>query len=679
MSVLIQYLVKLSISLAVVWLFYHFVLRKLTFYNSNRWYLLGYTLLSFLIPFINITPIVEQGQLVNSPVIRFIPAVETYTEKVERFSTCPAPLWSSAWDKWDWALLAISIGAAFLLMRFLLRCISYLQLRNKATLLWNEGMKIYHVDESIIPFSFGNAVFINRNLHDNDELQEIIHHEFVHVKQRHTADILWGELLCMLNWYNPFAWLLRADMRQNLEFIADNKVLENGVNKKEYQYLLLKVIGNNHFSIAQKFNFSSLKKRIAMMNKIKTARVHLLRFLFLLPLLAIILVSFRKQIGDTLKGRTAVDKLTQRDNIIDTVPSIQTPNEKGYYIDVIGVGGNCTVVVKDKNKKEVTRLLLNDWTKQEDYYEGLYGKIPPPPPPDPPLPPTAVTIATPPAPPVSAIEEVHGLDDFLKRNPEVKDVGFVFNKDNTVAIVHLIKKDGSEEKIDLRNESERKKGENKYGKFPQPSSIPPVPPAPPAPAKIAIASNDGTDKLATLCKDFTITDKKAIMYLKNGETEEYDLTKMAERRKFEKKYGRIINLGANGNGVAPIAIVNGPNGQTVLAPLNALQGTGGVLAMDSEGAILNGEEEILFTISKDSGPRQMEEFKKQMKEKGYELQIDNTEYENGVLVSVSGNLKFKDSHANFSATDFSKVIISVVSKSGRKLFKVNIVEKKVTI
>jgi beta-lactamase regulating signal transducer with metallopeptidase domain len=96
-------------------------------------------------------------------------------------------------------------------------------------------------------------------------------------------DILWGEWLCILNWYNPFAWMIRRSIRQNLEFIADNKVLENGIDKKQYQYLLLKVTGSPQFTIGASFNLSSLKKRIAMMNKIKSARVHLLRFLLLFP------------------------------------------------------------------------------------------------------------------------------------------------------------------------------------------------------------------------------------------------------------------------------------------------------------------------------------------------------------------------------------------------------------
>ena len=148
---------------------------------------------------------------------------------------------------------------------------------------------------TLFPFHFGNSIFINKQLHSLDELQEIVRHEFVHVKQKHSIDILWSELLCIVSWYNPFSWLLKRSIRQNLEFIADCKVLESGMNKKEYQYLLLKVIGNNHFSIATKFNFSSLKKRIAMMNKMKTARMHIVKFLFILPLVAVLLIAFRKK------------------------------------------------------------------------------------------------------------------------------------------------------------------------------------------------------------------------------------------------------------------------------------------------------------------------------------------------------------------------------------------------
>jgi beta-lactamase regulating signal transducer with metallopeptidase domain len=180
-----------------------------------------------------------------------------------------------------------------MLVRLLLQLLSFRRMMKKALPVSTDGMNLYQVNENIIPFSFGNSIFINRHLHNEKELEEIIRHEFVHVKQRHSLDIIWAELLCLVNWFNPFAWMLRRSIRQNLEFIADHKVLENGINKKEYQYLLLKVIGNNQYSIATQFNFSSLKKRIAMMNKLKSAKLHLLKFLFVMPVVIVMLLAFR--------------------------------------------------------------------------------------------------------------------------------------------------------------------------------------------------------------------------------------------------------------------------------------------------------------------------------------------------------------------------------------------------
>lgn len=280
MPVLIQYFLKVSISLAAVYIFYLLVLRRLTFYNSNRWYLVAYTLLSFVIPFINISPVLEQD-LSGNDIIKIIPVIENYTLDQEGSSTIPGS--TGYFNKWNWILLIFAIGLFILLVRLIIQYLSFLTIRRNAQLLSADSMKIYQVNKDIIPFSFGNSLFINQQLHNEKELNEIIRHEYVHIKQKHTIDIMWSELLCILNWYNPFAWFIRKAIRQNLEFIADSNVIENGMDKKQYQYLLLKVIGVPQFSIANQFNFSSLKKRIAMMNKMKSAKVHLIKFLFVLP------------------------------------------------------------------------------------------------------------------------------------------------------------------------------------------------------------------------------------------------------------------------------------------------------------------------------------------------------------------------------------------------------------
>ncbi|HMR84382.1 MAG TPA: TonB-dependent receptor plug domain-containing protein, partial [Niabella sp.] len=288
MPVIIDYILKLNICLGFVYLFYQLFLRKLTFYNWNRWYLLGYTALSFIIPLIDIMPSLQKRDLQSTAMMQWIPVINFVPPQDQGFF--------ETLTYWDWSVAVLVIGSLILLVRFLVRFYSFQKMRSRAQLLSDDQTKIYQLDDHITPFSFGNSIFINTEMHHGEELEEIIRHEFVHVKQRHTIDIIWCEALCILNWFNPFVWMLRHNVKQNLEFIADNKVLQNGLDKKEYQYLLLKVLGSRQFAFTNHFNFSSLKKRIAMMNTIKSTKIHLIKFLFLLPVVAVLLLSFRKEV-----------------------------------------------------------------------------------------------------------------------------------------------------------------------------------------------------------------------------------------------------------------------------------------------------------------------------------------------------------------------------------------------
>lgn len=332
MPTLIQYLLKLSLSMAVVYLFYQLVLRRITFYNWNRWYLLGYSLLCFFIPFIDISPVLQQQEWSDSGIVQWVPMF-TYGTSEATLPVNEALPVSKAWSTWQIVTILFVTGMIIMTARLLIQVMSFRRLVKKARLVTIDQMKLYEVDASIIPFSFGNSIFVNPALHSSGELEEIIRHEFVHVKQRHSVDIIWGELLCLINWYNPFAWLIRASIRQNLEFIADSKVLQHGIDRKQYQYLLLKVIGNHQFSIANQFNFSSLKKRIAMMNKIKSAKVHLLRFLFVLPLLAVLLVSFREKISHLLHDDKVKTGTTVNEEATAPTPQLQNMYVAGKVVD----------------------------------------------------------------------------------------------------------------------------------------------------------------------------------------------------------------------------------------------------------------------------------------------------------------------------------------------------------
>ncbi|MBN8685768.1 MAG: hypothetical protein J0M10_02075 [Chitinophagales bacterium] len=503
------YILKVSLSLGVVFLFYHLVLRRLTFYNWNRWYLMGYSVLCFFLPFIDISIALEQSAIKNNAVISWVPVLgQNFINEPDESVTL---------GLWDYAGLVLLTGILIMLIRFCIQLWSIRRMRRNAVLLSEDGMRLYQVDAAIIPFSFGDSIFINKDQHTIQELEEIIRHEFVHVKQKHSVDIIWGELLCLFNWYNPFAWLLKKSIRQNLEFIADRQVLEQGMDRKQYQYLLLKVVGNNQFSIANQFNFSSLKKRIAMMNKLRSAKVHLVKFMFVLPLVSVMLLAFRNEWKK------------------------QVP----------------------RNEQVTTALVTGNDT--------IPDKLPVPPPPPPPAPKGKGT-----------------LKEFLDRNQGVKNLGWVYHNDNSVAMIHVIKNDGKTEIYHTDNAEEMNAGVKKYGRFPVPPGAiaPPAPKgqynevwvqgypaapadpkdvivvqgypiAPPVPAAEVLAEGHPLApaypqgeivvtgyakppvpvKLPEHVKSINIRKGgKAIVELKNGKREEYDLTNPEEKKKFDALY-----------------------------------------------------------------------------------------------------------------------------------------------
>jgi TonB-dependent SusC/RagA subfamily outer membrane receptor len=344
MPIVPLFLFKLSVSLAAVWCFYQFALRRLTFHTLNRWYLLGYALLSFVFPLINIGPMLPDGPVGEPAVLQFIPAMGGGARGgVVAVGTVSRTAGPSVWTV---ILSVLAVGSALLVARVIVRCVSLVRLRRKARLIAGGAVKIYQVDGPVIPFSFGNAIYINQELHTEKEWEDIILHEYVHIRQRHTVDILIAELICIVNWYNPFAWLIRYSIRQNLEFIADQQVLDKGVDRKGYQYHLLKVMGEPRYRLANNFNFSSLKKRIVMMNKMRSAKVQLLKLLFLLPLAAVLLVAFRDRYGDwwrPAKGQVYVNMagivfdLSSRDplagvRVRDSISGLETTtDDRGFY------------------------------------------------------------------------------------------------------------------------------------------------------------------------------------------------------------------------------------------------------------------------------------------------------------------------------------------------------------
>jgi hypothetical protein len=330
----------------------------------------------FVFPFINIGQWFQAQKLQQTAVIDWVPVISLPLQ--EKYTT--SIVTAESVSIYGVIAAILGIGMVVMLLKLLIQMWSFRKLVQKATVLHAGDTTIYEMTDHVIPFSFGNAIFINPTLHSEAELEKIIQHEFIHVKEKHSIDIIWGEILQIVCWYNPFAWLLKKAIRQNLEFIADQKVLQHGYSKKEYQYLLLKVMGTQPFRIATGFSFFSLQKRIAMMNKNKTSRFHVLQFLLLLPVVALLLLSFRKQIQERFWNAESVQTT-------DTIPKAP-PRVKGvpFNSNVKSIRyKNDERIVTLKNGK-VEKYNMNNDEDNKRFVEA-YGDIPAPPPPPPPPPP----------------------------------------------------------------------------------------------------------------------------------------------------------------------------------------------------------------------------------------------------------------------------------------------------
>ena len=620
---LLQYILKLSISLSVVYLFYQLLLRRLTFYTLNRWYLVVYSLLCFVIPFINVFTFIKEPALQQSTIIGYIPALEEYTNAHSQRSAL-----SFNWMNIITAVIVI--GMAGMMIRLLIQYYSLFKIRSQAILLHNDKVKLYHIDKPVIPFSFGKAIFVNQHQHNEDELKEIIRHEFIHVKQRHSLDILWSELLCIVNWYNPFAWLLRKDIRQNLEFIADQQVLQTGLDRKQYQYLLLKVIGVNAFSIASNFNFSSLKKRIAMMNKTKSAKVHLIRFLFILPLLVVVVLAFR----NTAQQQQQV----LRTSVTDTVPTkggVQIP--PADLIDFENKQDGHRILTMSWKNGAVEKYDLND-PKDREAFKNKYGHELP----EPPVPPT---------PPVPQIVTGTDLNKIMS-----------LDLSNNKATVTL--KDGTVEKYDLKNPKEKKVFESKYAdphepnEAPEPPANAAEPPAPPAPPAVSLHEvrvvSDGAPnpKLAVDAKPVTNASAPTVA------VDAKPVTKVH----VQSEPVTIVNLKPVAAGEPERVTVKDSRARAIDRVVLTDTTPNRVMVLDNFQNTFEDPKhlpsEIIGLIHKTDTENQLKELQKNMKNRGYKLELDNTTYVNGALANVIAKVSTRGGEeVSFSATDFDNVLL----------------------
>jgi hypothetical protein len=463
MPELILYLLKANIALALFYLTYYLVLRKLTFYHLNRFFLvLG-------IVFSAIYPLIDLNELFNSH--QELAAIQNYAVVIPAYTLTATPEQAATFDYWLIPVTLFWAGSAFMFARLLMQFLSLYKIHRASEPDTYQGVAFRKVNGISEAFSFWKTIYLNPSQHRTPELESILKHEQIHVHGLHTLDVLLAEISTVFYWFNPGAWLIKNAMKENLEFIADQHVVDAGVDKKEYQYLLLKVVGATQPQITNQFNFPSLKRRIAMMNKMPSTKANQLRLLIALPLVAMLLVAFRNA-ELPMSGNKASVETTLQDNANqpDAYKAFLNRNPTIKYVD--------WTLSDRKDGENFINIYLKSGTiekydlnnsKSIATAESKYGTLPNLPAPPPPIP-NNLTEYIP--------EEGNRHDDhkaFLKRNPEVKEIGWRMGEinDRTIRLLVIFLKSGGTEVYDLDHSYLVAKAENKYGELP---NLPPPPP-----------------------------------------------------------------------------------------------------------------------------------------------------------------------------------------------------------
>jgi TonB family protein len=198
-------------------------------------------------------------------------------------------------------------GVAIFSVLFLIQIIQLGLLVKKFGISKKFGVNLVVANSQLSPFSFFNMVFIGNNIIDKKQLEKILIHEQIHIRQKHSVDIILFELFAIVQWFNPFIWFYKSTIKNVHEYLADQGVLSKGHDRKDYQNLLLhQTFGFQFNSISNNFNKSLLKTRIKMMTKTKTKKMALLKLLFVVPAAIALALFFSISITNNLVAQ--VDK-----------------------------------------------------------------------------------------------------------------------------------------------------------------------------------------------------------------------------------------------------------------------------------------------------------------------------------------------------------------------------------
>lgn len=307
MNNLLIYLFQSCIGLILLYMVYWLFLKNETFFLVNRLYLLCSVVFALLVPLIKI-PLSDSFSNLMS--VNILDTIIVSPDNIEQG-------FFNRLNVFNILTIIYFAGAAIFLIRFLLKLFQIILLINKHEIIHKNGLKIIYLDKNYSPFSFLNFVFLNQDI-KREDINSIIIHEKIHVKQYHSLDLIIIEILGIVQWFNPFIWFYRNSLKNLHEYFADEEILLKGFNKTNYKQILIKqTVAFQLNDITNNFNHSLLKRRFIMMSQVKSNKLALLKMFFVLPIAVIMVMAFSLTFTKTIMAQEVEKKPTNSEtNVI---------------------------------------------------------------------------------------------------------------------------------------------------------------------------------------------------------------------------------------------------------------------------------------------------------------------------------------------------------------------------
>ncbi len=353
----IVFLLESSVSIMFFYTLYQLFLRKETFFKVNRFYLQITLLISLTVPLFDLFISAGDAQII--PVF-LLDTVVVSAQKIEVKTI-------ETIHNFAWIPFLIIIGSFLfsgILVYGLLKTIFII----RQSVLKREPGVTYVINSDFKqPFSFLHYIFVSPEIVENQEYKHIIAHEKVHVKQKHTLDLLFSGIVSALQWFNPFAWFYRESFREIHEYLADEQVLQQGVDPTHYRQSVYHQATGQLPGSFSFFNVSFIKRRFKMMTRIKSPKSNMLKVLLMVPVAALLVLVFACTPDD--------DQQVE----VKEISSKKATNDDG---SLQKVGGEPVyMIVEEMPEYSGGQQALFDFIKSNVEYpveakkEGIYGKV----------------------------------------------------------------------------------------------------------------------------------------------------------------------------------------------------------------------------------------------------------------------------------------------------------------